>query len=97
RPSLRKANITWFLSCQINHRFDERLEFFWTLFMSRDVLAKDILRNPSPLTYNFHNTIKPAILPYEDIMRVSRYRTGIPNDEGIEERHLPTRCSFFRP
>ena len=28
KPSLRKANITWFLSCRINHCFDERLEFF---------------------------------------------------------------------
>ena len=35
-------------------------------------LPKAILRNPSLLTYNFHNTIEPAIALYEDIMRVSR-------------------------
>ncbi|KAL4598838.1 hypothetical protein ACB092_11G085600 [Castanea dentata] len=56
-----------FLSCRINHCFDERLEFFKTLFVSRDVLAKAIVRNPSLLTYDFHNTIKPAIALYEEI------------------------------
>ena len=50
KPSLGKANITRFLSCRINHCFDERLEFFWTLFMSRDVLSKDILRSQEPFT-----------------------------------------------
>ena len=57
----------WFLSCQINLCFDERLEFFRTLFVSGDVLAKAIVRNTSLLTYDFHNTIKPAIVLYEEI------------------------------
>lgn len=35
--------------------------------MSGDVLAKAIVRNPSLLTYDFHNTIKPAIALYEEI------------------------------
>ena len=39
------TNITWFL--RINHSFDDRIEFFRTLFVSRDVLAKAIVKNPA--------------------------------------------------
>ncbi|KAB1216133.1 hypothetical protein CJ030_MR4G006409 [Morella rubra] len=56
-----------FLSCRINHCFDERLEFFMTLFESREMLAKAIVRNPSLLTYDFHDSIKPAIALYEEM------------------------------
>ena len=35
--------------------------------MSGDVLAKAIVRNPSLLTYDIHNTIKLAIALYEEI------------------------------
>jgi mTERF domain-containing protein len=56
-----------FLSCRINHNFDERLKFFMTLFESREVLAKAIVRNPSLLTNDFHNMIKPAIEVYEEV------------------------------
>ncbi|KAB1220309.1 hypothetical protein CJ030_MR3G019055 [Morella rubra] len=56
-----------FLSCRINHCFDERLEFFMTLFESREMLAKAIVRNPSLLTYDFHYSIKPAIALYEEM------------------------------
>ncbi|XP_050223064.1 transcription termination factor MTERF9, chloroplastic [Mercurialis annua] len=54
-----------FLSCRINNCFDERLEYFMTLFGSKEVLVKAIVRNPSLLTYDFHNSIKPAIALYE--------------------------------
>ncbi|KDP25081.1 hypothetical protein JCGZ_22616 [Jatropha curcas] len=56
-----------FLSCRINRFFEERLEYFMTLFGSREVLLKAIIRNPSLLTYDFHNSIKPAIALYEGI------------------------------
>ncbi|XP_065864950.1 transcription termination factor MTERF9, chloroplastic-like [Euphorbia lathyris] len=56
-----------FLSSRINHCFDERLEYFMTLFGSKEVLIKAIVRNPSLLTYDFHNSIKPAIAMYEQM------------------------------
>ncbi|KAG2679654.1 hypothetical protein I3843_11G060700 [Carya illinoinensis] len=56
-----------FLSCRINHCFDERLEFFMTLFESREVLAKAIVRNPSLLMYDINNRIKPAIALYQEV------------------------------
>jgi mTERF domain-containing protein len=56
-----------FLGSRINHNFDERVEFFMTLFESREVLAKAIVRNPSLLTYDFHNKVKPAIALYEEM------------------------------
>ncbi|CAB4277007.1 unnamed protein product [Prunus armeniaca] len=54
-----------FLSYRINHCFDERLEYFMRLFESREVLVKAIVKNPSLLTYDFHDKIKPAIALYE--------------------------------
>lgn len=56
-----------FLSCRINHCLDERLQFFTTLFGSREVLVKAIVRNPSLFIYDFHKTVKPVIALYEEI------------------------------
>ncbi|KAK9275085.1 hypothetical protein L1049_022344 [Liquidambar formosana] len=56
-----------FLSCHINHGLDERLEFLTTLFGSRELLLKAIVRNPSLLTYDFHNRVKPVIALYEEV------------------------------
>ncbi|KAA8523433.1 hypothetical protein F0562_009856 [Nyssa sinensis] len=60
-----------FLSCRINRCLDERLEYLQALFGSREVLLKAIIRNPSLLTYDFHNKIKPVVALYND-MGVSR-------------------------
>ncbi|XP_021900588.1 uncharacterized protein LOC110816635 [Carica papaya] len=56
-----------FLSCRINHCFDERIHYFMTLFGSREVLHKAIIRNPSLLTYDLHNKIKPVVALYEEM------------------------------
>lgn len=56
-----------FLNCRINVLLNERLEFFEALFGSREVLVKAIVRNPSLLTYDFHNKIKPVIAMYESL------------------------------
>ncbi|KAG2679653.1 hypothetical protein I3843_11G060600 [Carya illinoinensis] len=56
-----------FLSFRINRCFDERLEFFMTLFESRKLLAKAIVRDPSLLTYDFNNRIKPAFAQYQEL------------------------------
>ncbi|XP_047327235.1 transcription termination factor MTERF9, chloroplastic [Impatiens glandulifera] len=51
----------------LNKRFDERIEYFLGLFKTKEVLRKVILRNPSLLTYNFENQIKPVVSLYEEI------------------------------
>ncbi|OMO93002.1 Mitochodrial transcription termination factor-related protein [Corchorus capsularis] len=56
-----------FFSYRINNCFHERLEFFRTLFGSGEVLRKTIVRNPSFLTYDLHNKIKPVIACYEEM------------------------------
>ncbi|KAL7151002.1 hypothetical protein ABFS83_04G002900 [Erythranthe nasuta] len=56
-----------FLNCKINVCLNERLEYFESLFGSREVLVKAIVRNPSLLTYDFHNKIKPVIAMYESL------------------------------
>lgn len=56
-----------FLSCRINHCFEERLEFLIELFGSGNVLLKAITRNPSLLTYDFHKRIKPVVALYEEL------------------------------
>ncbi|KAL5744853.1 hypothetical protein ACOSQ2_027969 [Xanthoceras sorbifolium] len=56
-----------FLSCRINHSFDERIEYFTQLFGSKDMLCKAIVRNPSLLTYDFHCKIKPTIALYDQV------------------------------
>ncbi|KAM1761657.1 hypothetical protein ACFX12_004394 [Malus domestica] len=55
------------LTSRVNHCLDERLEFFMTLFGSREVLVKAIVRNPSLLTYDFQKKIKPAIALYQGV------------------------------
>ncbi|XP_073150920.1 transcription termination factor MTERF8, chloroplastic-like isoform X2 [Henckelia pumila] len=61
-----------FLNCRINLFLNERLEYFEAFFGSRQVLAKAIVRNPSLLTYDFHNKIKPVIAIYESLGVSSR-------------------------
>ncbi|KAF5744244.1 hypothetical protein HS088_TW08G00843 [Tripterygium wilfordii] len=56
-----------FLSCRINRCFDERLDYFMTLFGSREVLRQAIIRNPSLLLYDFHERIIPVIAIYEGL------------------------------
>lgn len=56
-----------FLNCRINIWLNERLEYFQALFGSKEVLLKAIVRNPSLLTYDFHNKIKPVIAIYEKL------------------------------
>lgn len=56
-----------FLSVNIRHCFDQRIEYYITLFGSRELLCKAIVRNPSLLTYDFHNRVKPIIALYEEM------------------------------
>ncbi|KAK4418010.1 hypothetical protein Salat_2213700 [Sesamum alatum] len=56
-----------FLNCKINVWLNERLEYLEALFGSRQVLVKAIVRNPSLLTYDFHNKVKPVIAIYESM------------------------------
>ncbi|KAL2239092.1 UNVERIFIED_CONTAM: hypothetical protein Sindi_1100900 [Sesamum indicum] len=56
-----------FLNCKINVWLHERLEYLEALFRSRQVLVKAIVRNPSLLTYDFHNKVKPVIAIYESM------------------------------
>ncbi|KAJ0076899.1 hypothetical protein Patl1_36267 [Pistacia atlantica] len=56
-----------FLSCSLNHCFEERLDYFTKFFGSKTVFCKAIVRNPSLLTYDFHHSIKPAIALYEQM------------------------------
>jgi mTERF domain-containing protein len=55
------------LNCRINQSFDEQLKFLETLFESRQALVRAILKNPSLLTYDVQNRIKPAIAMYEEV------------------------------
>ncbi|XP_022736847.1 transcription termination factor MTERF15, mitochondrial-like [Durio zibethinus] len=55
-----------FLCYRINNCFDERVEFLMTLFGSREMLRKALVRNPSLLLYDFHNRMKPVIALYEE-------------------------------
>ncbi|XVF09211.1 hypothetical protein REPUB_Repub07fG0072500 [Reevesia pubescens] len=56
-----------FFCSRINNCFDERVDFLTTLFGSREMLRKAVVRNPSLLTYDFHNKMKPVIGLYEEI------------------------------
>ncbi|XP_017621400.1 transcription termination factor MTERF9, chloroplastic-like [Gossypium arboreum] len=56
-----------FFCSRINNCFDERIELLVNLFGSREMLRKALVRNPSLLTYDFHNTMKPVIALYEEI------------------------------
>lgn len=65
-----------FLWCRLNNHFDERISYFLSLFGSKEMLRKAIVRNPSFLTHDFHNRIKPAISLYEQL--------GISRDDLIQ-------------
>lgn len=54
------------LRSRIDLGFDERLEYFKTLFESKETLLKAVVRNPSFLTYNLHEKIKPVVELYRD-------------------------------
>ncbi|GKV29398.1 hypothetical protein SLEP1_g38330 [Rubroshorea leprosula] len=56
-----------FLSLCIKNCFEERLEYFLELFGTRELLCKAIVRNPSLLTYDFHNRVKPIIALYDEM------------------------------
>ncbi|KAJ4705799.1 Transcription termination factor like [Melia azedarach] len=56
-----------FLSSRINSCFDERLDYLTKLFGSREMLCKAIVRNPSFLTYDLHNMVKPTVALYEQL------------------------------
>lgn len=56
-----------FLSSRINCSLNERIEYLESLFGSREVLVKAIVRNPSLLTYDLHKTMKPAVSMYEKV------------------------------
>ncbi|KAK6228970.1 hypothetical protein SCA6_017921 [Theobroma cacao] len=56
-----------FFCSRINHCFDELLDFFQTLFGPQEMMRKTLVRNPSLLTYDFRNTIKPVIALYEEM------------------------------
>lgn len=60
-----------FLSCRISEPLDDRLKYLQDLFGSKEVLNKAIVRNPSLLTYDFQNRIKPIVDLY-DTMGVRR-------------------------
>ncbi|KAL1553036.1 hypothetical protein AAHA92_13762 [Salvia divinorum] len=55
------------LNCRINIDLNERLVYLEGLFGSKEVLVKAIVRNPSLLTYDFHNKVKPVIAMYESL------------------------------
>lgn len=55
------------LNCRINVNLNERLEYMEDLFGSKEVLVKALVRNPSLLTYDFHNKVKPVVALYESL------------------------------
>ncbi|XAR66072.1 hypothetical protein NMG60_11012131 [Bertholletia excelsa] len=55
------------LSCRLNHHLEERLDYLQAFFGSTEVLLKAIVRNPSFLTYDFHNKIKSVIARYDEL------------------------------
>ncbi|XVF77873.1 hypothetical protein PTKIN_Ptkin14bG0082200 [Pterospermum kingtungense] len=74
RLGLNTSDIVKIINCRprffcsrINNFFDERLDFLMTLFGSGEVLRKAVVRNPSLLTYDFHNRMKPVIALYEEM------------------------------
>ncbi|GER55141.1 mitochondrial transcription termination factorfamily protein [Striga asiatica] len=55
------------LNSKINVMLNERVNYLESLFGSRELLAKAFVRNPSLLTYDFHNKMKPAVAMYESL------------------------------
>ncbi|KAK9074602.1 hypothetical protein SSX86_007200 [Deinandra increscens subsp. villosa] len=56
-----------FLKCRINQNLDERVRYLEHLFGSKETLQKAILRNPSILTYDLKNMIKPTVELYKSM------------------------------
>lgn len=56
-----------FLSCRLNQYFDERLDRLQSLFESRDLCIKAIIKNPSLLVYDFDKNVAPVFSLYEDM------------------------------
>ncbi|XP_058093332.1 transcription termination factor MTERF9, chloroplastic [Magnolia sinica] len=64
-----------FLACRLNKGLDHRLQFLETLFESRQMLRKAIIRNPSLLNYDVDNRMKPCVALYEE-MGINRLELG---------------------
>lgn len=83
-----------FLSCRLNRYFDQRLVELQSLFGSKEVFLKAIIRNPSFLVYDFHKTVKPIISLYgqmglsrEDLISMLLLRpTLVPRTHMNEEK-----------
>ncbi|KAJ0010790.1 hypothetical protein Pint_34516 [Pistacia integerrima] len=73
-----------FLSCRLDHCFEERLDYFTKFFGSKTVFCKAIVRNPSLLTYDFHHSIKPAIALYEQMGLSTKDLIPMLNDQKID-------------
>ncbi|OVA04000.1 Mitochodrial transcription termination factor-related [Macleaya cordata] len=56
-----------FLASRITEGLDERIDFLHSLFGSKELLLKAIIRNPSLLTYDLHNHIKRCVSLYEEM------------------------------
>lgn len=56
-----------FLNCGLNKYFDERLDNLESLFGSRELLTKAIVRNPSLLLYDFEKKVVPVFSLYEEL------------------------------
>ncbi|XP_048136804.1 uncharacterized protein LOC115755868 isoform X2 [Rhodamnia argentea] len=54
-----------FLSCRIDNHLEDRLQYFISLYGSKEVLRRAIVRNPSILTYDFPGRIKATVDLYE--------------------------------
>ncbi|KAL9232777.1 hypothetical protein vseg_007846 [Gypsophila vaccaria] len=59
------------INCRLNQNFDERLDHLQSLFGSKDLLIRAIVRNPSLLVYKFQEEVEPIFALYEQ-MGVSR-------------------------
>lgn len=56
-----------FLSSRVNHYFEDRLMYLNSLFESKDLLKRALVRNPSLLLYDFNKTIGPVLSQYEKL------------------------------
>lgn len=56
-----------FLSSRVNRNFDERIAYLNSVFESKELLKRAIVTNPSLLTYNFNDTIKPVLAQYQEL------------------------------
>ncbi|KAK9671492.1 hypothetical protein RND81_12G033500 [Saponaria officinalis] len=60
------------INCRLNQNFDERLDHLRSLFGSKELLIRAIVRNPSLLVYKFREEVEPVFELYEK-MGVSRH------------------------